>query len=149
MKKIKFLNRFLITLLLLFVSGFFMNFYNFRVFKGILYFDFIMYSCFALSIIIGLFFVQRALSLIIKNGIFNNIAAKKLKNGGLFFLISGLGSILYRIIIFIRKPDPNSEFFFSNVEKNFLLIMIGFSIYIMADVIKNGNLLKQENELTI
>ena len=121
----------------------------FKTFEGITYSDFIITIIFSVITIIGLFFLQRAFYLIIKKGIFNTSTISNFKKAGWFFLISGIGSTLYNNFMIFTDSDNTSHNFFFNFEKDFLLIMIGFGLFILADIIKNGNILKQENELTI
>lgn len=121
----------------------------FESFEGITYSDFVITICFSVITIIGLFFLQRAFYFIIKKGIFNTGATSNFKKAGLFFLVPGIGSTLFNTVMIFKDSNHASHNFFFNFEKDFLLIMIGFGLFILADIIENGKILKQENELTI
>ncbi len=149
MRKIKFLHGLLIFLLLIFCLNIFQMYIIFKSFDGISYSDFIITICFSIITIIGLFFLQRAFYLIIKKGIFNIRTISNFKKAGLFVLISGIGSTLFNSYMIFTDSEITSHNFFFNFEKDFLLILIGFGLFILADIIENGNILKQENELTI
>lgn len=149
MRKIKILHGILVILLLFFCLNIYNMFIIFKTFVGISYSDYIITICFSVITIIGLFFLQRAFYLIIKKGVFNTGTNSNFKKAGLFFLISGVGSTLFNSYMIFTDSDNTSHNFFFNFEKDFLLIMIGFGLFILADIIKNGNILKQENELTI
>ena len=149
MRKIKFLHGFLIFLLLIFCLNIYNTFIIFKSFEGISNSDFIITIIFSVITIIGLFFLQRAFYFIIKKEIFNTSTISNFKKTGLFFLISGIGSTLFNSYMIFTDSDNTSHNFFFDFEKDFLLIMIGFGLFILADIIENGNILKQENELTI
>ena len=149
MRKIKFLHGFLIFLLLIFCLNIYNTFIIFKSFEGISNSDFIITIIFSVITIIGLFFLQRAFYFIIKKGIFNTSTISNFKKGGLFFLISGIGTTLFNTFMIFTDSDNTSHNFFFNFEKDFLLIMIGFGLFILADIIENGYIFKQENELTI
>ncbi len=150
MKKIKFLHGFLVTLLVLNTLFFFAQIYNIAVFEGEFeYSEYVLGQSVILISIIGLFFLQRALYSIIKNGFFNNTAYSNLKRAGLFFLMVGFGSIILNVVIIMRNSYDILELLYSNLGQDVLLIIVGFSLFILADVIQNGNILKNENDLTI
>ncbi len=150
MRKIKFLHGFLVILLFLFTLSIFAQFYSFKIFEGeFKYSDFIINMSISLITIISLFFLQRALYAIIRNGFFNNIAYFNLKKVGLFFLIAGFGGAIFDIVMISRISDDVIESLYSNLGHDILLVMVGFSLFILADVIQNGSILKQENVLTI
>lgn len=149
MKKIKFLHGFVITLTLLFTIGFLTTIHIHNSFEGQQYIDAKITSFFSLLLILGLFFIQRALFSIIKKGYFNSIASKRFKIAGMFFVITGFGSAIFSVIVLTREIGTNSQFLLHNFILDFLLVMIGFGLFIFADVIKKGNILEQENQLTI
>ncbi|MFT5849200.1 MAG: hypothetical protein ACI902_003284 [Psychroserpens sp.] len=39
--------------------------------------------------------------------------------------------------------------FIGEIGQGFLLMIIGFSLYIVSDILVDGNLIQQENELTV
>ena len=94
-------------------------------------------------------FLQSALFSIIKKGFFNNNAYNNFKNSGIFFLVAGSGGAIIDIVMIIRTSDNIFELLYSNLGSDFLLIMIGFSLFTLADLVQNGNFIKTENDLTI
>ena len=149
MKKIKVLHWFLVILMVLFAIGLLTNFYVFKDFEGSKYLNFLITSAFATLIVFGLFFMQRALFQIIKNGYFNTIVGVNFKRSGLCFLLSGFGSAIFNIFIFNKDGFPNSEVLLLNLITYFLLIMIGLGLLVILEFVENGNVLQQENDLTI
>ena len=150
MKKIKFLRGFLIILLVINTLFFIAQIYNITVFEGgFEYSEYLLGQSIILISIVGLFFLQKALYSIIKNGFFNHSAYFNFKRAGLFFLLAGFGSIILNVVIIVRNPNDVLELLHSSLGQNFLLIMVGYSLFIIADVVKNGSILKTENDLTI
>lgn len=150
MEKIKYLHRFLVPLFLLFIIKFFAEFYNFKIFEGEhLYSHFVINISISLMIIVGLFFLERALYSVVRNGFFSNTIYSNFRRAGLFFFIAGFGRAIFDVVIIFRISDRIIELLYSNLGQDFLLLMVGFSLFILADIIKNGNILKMENDLTI
>lgn len=158
MKKIKILNGFVLVLIVIYLLHFVGNVYltffiDFTNQFEELYKDFIFgyytqFVSFAFSVVtfIGLLFIKNGLVEIIKKGFFNVMSAAKLKTAGKLFLVSGFFSLMFNIVLLFRSEEV---LFFGEMGQSFLLMIIGFGLYIIADILQNGNLLKQENELTI
>jgi len=152
MKKIKFLNGFVVLLILLHTAGFVSNIYISEfsakyknAFNTDTYFGSYMvyiYLFLRIILIIGLIYIQRGLTIIIRNGFFNKRSSNSLKKAGFFFLISGV----LNTIIHLIEYYPLGNIY---LGQDFLILLIGFSLYIIDDIIDNGNTLKQENDLTI
>ena len=150
MKKIKVFHWFLVILLVLFTIGFLTNIYLFQSFPSEIRTGLLITSFFSLLIILAAFFLQRALYRIIKNGFFSTIVSKQFNISGLFFLLSGLGDFIFNIVKKSKDLDAVSQlYFFPNLATDFLLIMIGFGLFILAEFVENGNVIQQENDLTI
>ena len=150
MKKMKFLHGFLVTIIVLNTLFFFAQIYNFTVFEGAFkYSEIVLELIVILMSIIGLFFLQRSLNAIIKNGFFNTMAFSNFKKSGSFFLLAGFGSIILSAVVIIGNSYDILELLSSSLGQDILLIIIGFSLFIIADVFENGNILKIENDLTI
>ena len=158
MKKIKFLNAFIILLIILFIVNYLTNIYL-EFFTNLLVtyetgsnkYIFGSYTRYAGTIIslftfIGLFFIQRGLYATIKNGFFNQSSASRFKISGMLFLVSGILSLIFNVLLFSNSQEIALV---TNFGQDLLLILIGFSLYIIADIIINGKILKQENDLTI
>ncbi|TXE17815.1 DUF2975 domain-containing protein [Psychroserpens burtonensis] len=159
MKKIKFLDGFVLVLIVIYFIQFMANFYlvvyppDFMNFpKGHeLHFVFGYYTQFvslAFSVIsfTGLFFVKSGLGEIIRSGFFNSKSATKFKTAGKLFLVSGFLNMVFNMVLLLRSEEI---LFLGETGQSSLLVIIGFSLYIISDILENGNLLKQENDLTI
>ncbi len=158
MKKIKLLNAFVIGLILIFVLFFIGNVYitfftEFMDQFDHIYDDFIFgyYTQFVIlffSVIsfIGLIYIRKALGITIKNGFFNSKSSEHFINAAIYFFISGILGGSFDVAVFIRSDGATG---FAGFGQNFLLIIIAFVLYIIADIIKNGNELKIDNDLTI
>ncbi|WP_082041733.1 DUF2975 domain-containing protein [Lacinutrix sp. Hel_I_90] len=160
MKKIIALHWFIILLIIVYVIQFLGNTYltiftpEFMDFSDSFYDKFILgyytqFVALGFSVItfVALFFVQKALLITIKKGFFNKDSAAKFKVAGKLFLVSGILSMLWDFILLVySKGEP---YFITALSSDFLLLLIGFGLLIVADYINNGNTIQQENELTI
>ncbi|WP_170148510.1 hypothetical protein [Lacinutrix venerupis] len=102
---------------------------------------------FSLILFIALFFLKNGLKLTISKGFFNQKSSEKLKIAGNLFLIYGVLCLIWdTILLFYSKGEL---YFVAGISSDILLILIGFSLFIIVDFIDNGNILQQENDLTI
>lgn len=158
MKKIKRINLLVLVLIAAYVLFFIGNIYvayfsNFlNKFNG-LYEDYIFgyYTQFVslfFSIItfIGLLYIKKGLRITLNNGLFNAKSSQNFIKAGRYFLISGLLGCIFEFVIFLHS---NGIYMLAGLGQYFLLIILAFVLYIIADIIKNGNDLKIENDLTI
>lgn len=158
MKKIKLLSAIVVGLIGIFVLFFIGNVYvtfftEFMDQFDHLYDDFIFgyYTqfvslFFSLISFIGLIYIRKALRITIKNGFFNSKSSEYFINAGKIFLLAGVLGGLLDLALFFRSSGTTG---FSFIGQNFLLIILAFTLYIIADIIKNGNELKIDNDLTI
>jgi len=97
-------------------------------------------------IVIGSFKIQHGIKYIIKDGFFNSISESKFRSAGLIFIVFAICRVIYILIIM-------SEFKLSELINNlimaFLVVLVGMGVLIFSDFIKNGGVLKEENDLTI
>ena len=156
MKKVKLLYRLLIvinlsTLVLIGIQTFALvipDIINYKADNGHVLGAFNNFILTGLLIIIvtGSFKIQQGIKHIIKDGFFNSISELKFRRAGLIFIIFAICRIVYILIIM-------SEFKLSELINNlimaFLVVLVGMGLLIFSDFIKNGGVLKQENELTI
>lgn len=159
MKKIKFLNGFVILLIIIYIIQFLTNVYliayspdfmNFSK-EHELHFIFGHYTQFfglAFSVVtfIGLFAVKRGLGIIIKQGFFNFKSGIHFKTAGILFLVSGFLSLVFNTILLFRSEQL---VFVGEMGQGFLLMVIGFSLYIVSEILEDAHRIKQENDLTI
>ena len=95
---------------------------------------------------VSLFYVQSALSNCIRNGYFNVRSARKFRYAALFLLLSGGVGLIFDSIWFWTSKGETT---FTSLGMDFFMLIISFSLYVIADVIENGSLMQQDNELTI
>lgn len=97
-------------------------------------------------LIIALFNIQKGLQGFIKDGYFNFKSSERFKiSGYLLLIISIIG-----IIINLLGMKQSSEIeILSDIIMYLLLIAIGVGLLAFSDVIKKGNVLEDENNLTI
>lgn len=95
---------------------------------------------------IGLIYVQNALSNCIRKGYFNVRSANKFRRAGLFFIFSGGFGLIFDLILFWKSEGKT---LFGYLGMDFFMLIIAFSLYIIADVIENGSLMREESDLTI
>ena len=158
MKKIKFLHGFVLVLIVIFALFFIGNMYiiffsSFMEPLDYLYEGFIFgyYTRFVglfLSFwtFLGLLFVKKGLGITLKNGMFQSQSSRSFITAAKFFFISGILGGAFDVAIFIRAEGTAGV---DSFAQNLLLIILAFVLYIIADIIKNGNELKIDNELTI
>lgn len=99
----------------------------------------------------GLYFIYRSCAMFISRGYFNSKSALYLKRGGYILAISALLNFIIalpRLVIFL-SAKANSKENPININSSITLLIIGFALVAASDIIKNGNKLKQENDLTI
>jgi hypothetical protein len=60
--------------------------------------------------------------------------------------MSGCLSLVFNTVLLFRSEQI---VFIGEIGQGFLLMIIGFSLYIVSDILVDGNLIQQENELTV
>ena len=97
-------------------------------------------------IVTGSFKIQQGIRYILKEGFFNKISELKFKLAGKIFIAFALCRLLY-IIITMHAFKLNE--LINNSILAFVVVLVGIGLLIFSDFIKNGGVLKEENELTI
>ncbi len=158
MKKIKLLNAFVLFLILIMLIFFVGNIYilsfteygsdlkaiDDQLILGSYTRD--VQSIVSFILFFGLMFVHLGLNKVIEKGYFNEKSAMDFRRGALFFLISGIASLIIEsYLYFVTKTVALLGF----IGQDLFILLIGFTLYIVSDFIQNGNLIKQDNELTI
>lgn len=100
---------------------------------------------FSILIFIALFFIKSSIKGTIKNGYFNVKSFTSFRIAGSLFLISGSLSFLWDVILIWYSKGKMTN----SVTSDLLLVLIGFGLWVISDIVKNGYLIKQENDLTI
>lgn len=84
--------------------------------------------------------MYRGLFSIIKDEVFNIKAKEKFNRGGIHFLVSGISSFLLGLTILVNDDfqENNYILILLFLGKEFLVLIIGLSVYALADIIENG-----------
>lgn len=106
----------------------------------------IIQSIFSFILFIGLLFVHLGLKKVIEKGYFNEENVKSFRIAGTFFIISGLARLSLEAYLFYATTEIAHLGF---MGQDMLIMLIGYSLYIIADITENGSLIQQDNELTI
>ena len=104
-----------------------------------------------LMFVIGLYYIHQSCTMFIRRGYFNTKSAQYLSTGGYIMMIKAIISLILIAVFFDAKKDTielirNLE---SNVSFNTILIIIGLSLVAISDIIKQGEIIKTENDLTV
>ncbi len=94
----------------------------------------------------GLIYLQRAISNCISKDYFNARIAGEFKYAGIFLLLSEGFGLIFNVLLF-WKSEGNTNFGFLGMD--FFMLIIAFSLYVIADAIENRSLMRQDNELAI
>ncbi len=97
-------------------------------------------------ILMGSFKIQQGIKHIIKDGFFNRISELKFRKAGLIFV--GFALLRTAYIILARNEFKLNELINSFIMA-FLVVLVGMGLLIFSDFIKNGGVIKEENDLTI
>jgi hypothetical protein len=109
------------------------------------YSPYIMLAIIAL-LIIALLNIQKGLQGFIKDGYFNFKTSERFKISGYLLLILSITMLMIR---FLAIEKASGIEILSDIIVNLLLIAIGIGLLAFSDVIKKGNMLKTENDLTV
>ena len=156
MKKIKLLYRLLIfinilTTILIGVQIVFLvipDLYHSKVYEGNVLgsFNNLVLTLLLVLIVTGSFKIQQGILYIIKDGFFNIKSQLKFKLAGKIFIGFALCRIVYIIIL---MSDFKLNELINNLILAFIVILVGIGLLVFSDFVKNGGILKEENELTI
>ena len=104
----------------------------------------------------SMIYLQGSVSSFIKHNFFNPKSVKYLKYSGVLLLVYSLAGIAFTIIFVLANkslkngfPDMDSLNFLFKSNSHIATLIIAIGIFIVADIIKSGVTIKQENELTI
>ena len=100
----------------------------------------------SMVILFGIFNIQKALLGFIRNTYFNTKSTKHLKTGGLILIVS---SILAISNGFINGSFVDKESLILSSIIYCLILIIGIAVLAVSDIISKGELIEQENFLTI
>jgi hypothetical protein len=97
-------------------------------------------------LIFALFNIQKGLQGFIKEGFFNFKSSERFNRSGYLLLLLSVSGI---IITFLGMNQSQGVETLSNIIMYLLLLAIGVGLLAFSDVIKKGNIIETENNLTI
>lgn len=97
-------------------------------------------------LILALFNIQKGLQAFIKEGFFNFKSSEKFNRSGYLLLLLSVFGIIIRLLGMNQSPK---EKILSDIILYLLLLAIGIGLLAFSDVIKKGNIIETENNLTI
>lgn len=100
----------------------------------------------SMVILFGVFNIQKALHGFLRNTYFNTKSAKHLKTGGLILVVSSIFAIANG---FINGSFVDKESLILSSIIYCLILIIGIAVLAVSDIISKGELIEQENILTI
>jgi hypothetical protein len=155
MKKIKILNWSLIIFIILGVIGIIGNFVILifdKPFFETIYKDtrfginlFYFMNVLTCLLLFGLYQVQQSFSSFIKNSFFNSKNSKFLKKGGSILILFGVLSGINNLFSLHKTPES----IITNYMMYAMIILIGIGLLAVSDIINKGEIIEQENMLTI
>ncbi len=99
-----------------------------------------------LLLLVGLFKVQQGFRAILNLGFYNVSSENRFKKGGRFLILFGVFGAIYNLI---TASELELDVLVTNFIQYFFVVLVGLGLYILSEFIKNGGILKEENDLTI
>lgn len=97
-------------------------------------------------LIFALFNIQKGLQGFIKEGFFNFKSSERFNRSGYLLLLLSVSGIIISFLSMNQSEDVET---LSNIIIDLLLLAIAFGLLAFSDVIKKGNIIETENNLTI
>jgi hypothetical protein len=97
-------------------------------------------------LIFALFNIQKGLQGFIKEGFFNFKSSERFNRSGYLLLLLSISGIIIRLLGMNQSPEGQ---ILSDIIMHSLLLAIGIGLLAFSDVIKKGNSIEAENNLTI
>ena len=97
-------------------------------------------------LIFALFNIQKGLQGFIKEGFFNFKSSERFSRSGYLLLLLSVSGIIITLLGMNQSQDVET---LSNIIIDLLLLAIGIGLLAFSDVIKKGNIIETENNLTI
>ncbi|MGO4904877.1 DUF2975 domain-containing protein [Flavobacterium sp. W20_MBD1_R3] len=97
-------------------------------------------------LIFALFNIQKGLQGFIKEGFFNFKSSERFNRSGYLLLVLSVSGIIITLLGMNQSQDVET---LSNIIMDLLLLAIGIGLLAFSDVIKKGNSIEAENNLTI
>lgn len=97
-------------------------------------------------LIFALFNIQKGLQGFINEGFFNFKSSERFNRSGYLLLVSSVSGIIITLLGMNQSQDVET---LSNIIMDLLLLAIGIGLLAFSDVLKKGNSIETENNLTI
>ncbi|TDE05978.1 DUF2975 domain-containing protein [Flavobacterium sandaracinum] len=97
-------------------------------------------------VLFALFNIQKGLQAFIKEGFFNIKSSDRFNRSGHLLLLLSVSGIIISLLVMYQSPEEQT---LSDIIMYLLLLAIGIGLLAFADVIKKGNTIETENNLTI
>jgi hypothetical protein len=97
-------------------------------------------------LIFALFNIQKGLQGFIKEGFFNFKSSERFNRSGYLLLLLSVSGIIITLLGMNQSKDVE---ILSNIILDLLLLAIGIGLLAFSDIIKKGNIIETENNLTI
>jgi hypothetical protein len=97
-------------------------------------------------LIFALFNIQKGLQGFINEGFFNFKSSERFNRSGYLLLVLSVSGIIITLLGMNQSQDVKT---LSNIIMDLLLLAIGIGLLAFSDVIKKGNSIETENNLTI
>lgn len=94
----------------------------------------------------GIYNIQRALSNCLKHNYFNSKSSAHFQKAGIILVVFGLLCLTFH---FLNYNFDDKELLLMNCVIYILVLLIGISLTAVADIINKGEIIEQENLLTI
>lgn len=107
---------------------------------------FVISIIFSLFLFIAIYVAYQAITEISRKGYYNSLSANKFKISGLLIIATQIMSIVFQLMNHSPRTLENTISFWI---MDGLFLLIGLGLLSISDVLKEGKLLKDENELTI
>ena len=100
--------------------------------------------------ILGLYHLRKVARYLLVNKYFDLIVVNHLKRSGLYFVVTGIFSLVLLLMVWLVKIMTGKiALYDSDITLSFFIITIGLFFIIQSDVILNAKNFKDDSELTI
>ncbi|MEM6830210.1 MAG: hypothetical protein AAF551_06815 [Bacteroidota bacterium] len=97
-------------------------------------------------LLLGFWRIQQALRNIIRLGSYNDLTERKIRKGGMLIISFGIVSFLINLL---KISEMELDTFVHHLILSVFTSLVGLSLLILSDFVKNGMVLKEDVDLTI
>lgn len=102
-----------------------------------------------LTVIIASINIVKALNKVLRFGYFDSDTAKRIRTAGILLISSGIIQLFGMLFIHYATDNKYHRNLFAILTDVLSTPLIGFGLIVIADFIKKGAIIEQENQLTI